>query len=369
MKKVVFIMCAMLVFATGNVSSQGHNYRHAFTKTFFHQHFNNAKLQRGEFETTQEFNKRVDTETEHRFKQAALETTVDIMGFLKNRDGNRGYWFIWESYDADRGVLIISGAMGVTMLREGVRRGDMPSRFFEPFANIPNGTMSIPPHEARLFREQGAVDIINPLDIYVKDYIIYPTKVTFILRADTTKQYIAYFPKPNGATDIVFRGRELWADNPKARNLSHNYKDLVAKVLEQDSIKAEEQARIAEEQARITERWWREVVYIEAWARRMNDAVLNNRTLVLKAPDGDIRFEIGKPFPNLYTEYKINGETVRFRSAGGFIECGIGNTWELRWSVKGRKNVIRNSEWNSRGNRNFTTSPPDFIGFGIFDVE
>jgi hypothetical protein len=41
--------------------------------------------------------------------------------------------------------------------------------------------------------------------------------------------------------DIVFKGKYLWSDNPKAVNLVYKYEDLVKGILKQ-----EEQAKVAE---------------------------------------------------------------------------------------------------------------------------
>jgi len=192
---------------------------------------------KGEFETTSDYNKRINDSTAHYLKECAFRKTKEIVESVLNKQR-----FEFGGYNADKGIYTVKAGF--------VGRGNIVM-LGDP--NMIEGIMPISPQEAKELVNNYYISI-DPADVFLSEYYLYPSKISVINKTDTTKKYTATFPKPSGATDIVFRGSELWASNPKAANLVYYYKEIVAeqrRIAEQQQAELQRLAAIAAEQKRL----------------------------------------------------------------------------------------------------------------------
>jgi len=332
-------------------------------------YFSEKEPQKREFETTDAYNKRLNDSTDYYLKQYALKETELFIEYI-----NRNTLFDLGSYDADKGFYKVEAGFGK---KGNLFGGDGVS-----------GIMAVKPEEAQELKQGGYTFKASPTDVYVKEYFLYPSKIMVVSKTDNDKRYIANFPIPAGSSDIVFRGSEVWVDNPKAKNLVYNYKDLAVEVLEKRKQERAEQERIAEEKRleqdriarekfvqdsiRIEEETAREKEKIriaeevrkqkQEWAKRV--APIDN-LLILKSPKGDIRFEVGKPFPYdkvVGKEFIIQGKTVSFKY----------NRGDKRWEVSIDSDIVVEFDGKEKGKIKKIVHyyrVKDYLGYGIFDVK
>ncbi|MCL1947827.1 MAG: hypothetical protein FWF51_11875, partial [Chitinivibrionia bacterium] len=349
---------------------------------------------KGEFESTNEYNERLNAfydRTAYYLEEYALKETKSILEILV-KDSK----FILDSYNADKGVYAV-----YAIIDGGCRDLDINAfgYDFDCSNNITivgdtvKSTISISPQEAQLLKTGGSTFNISPTDIYWKDYLVYPSKITVTSKADTTKKYVVNFPKPTGASDILFKGSELWANNPKAKNLVYNFKDLAAELsakqeqqrAEQERIAEEkrleeeriaEEKRLQEEQERIAEKQRaekeraeeQEQKNMEEWAKRVSIY----SALILKLPSGDIRFEIGKPFPFevIDKSFEIQGKTVYFTKSGKSVYVKINDIYNVVVIYLKAKQNIREINYFWSYNAPFSRLiVKDYLGYGVFDFE
>ncbi|MCL1946212.1 MAG: hypothetical protein FWF51_03540 [Chitinivibrionia bacterium] len=197
-----------------------------------------------------------------------------------------------------------------------------------------------------------------------------PTKITITSIADTSKKYTISFQSQDikERTDIVFRGKDLWENNPKAANLEYSYKDLAGEVLPKLQREQAERERIAKEKQE-------EERQKEEWAKRVESI---NNLLILKSPKGDIRFEVGKPFPYdkvVGEKFIIRGKTVSFeyyhrKKCWELIVDRERRVVDFYGKEKGK--IIKISHYSfysyeARTERKAITK--GYLGYGIFDVK
>ena len=206
----------------------GNRYFYSSMNSNAQKHFSQKAPQKGEFETTDAFNKRLNAfydSAAYYLKEYVLKETEFVLKILVE-DGR----FNLDGYNADKGFYTVNAIISRKDIGDTVK-----------------GIMYIPPQEAQELKQKGYSFKISPTDVYLKEYLLYPSKITVTGKADTTKKYIANFTKLNGASDIVFNGIELWKDNPKAKSLVYNYKDLAIEVLARQEEERAEQERIRRE--------------------------------------------------------------------------------------------------------------------------
>jgi len=343
------------------------------------EYFSERAPVRGQFETTDEFKKRVDA-----FYKDSTGIHIDnIINWALGRivDQVQETWLEeldLKNYNADQATWRVRGAVPG---KRASGRGAFNIGVWTEYA-----VMKILPQEARVLSERGYFTRFDPADVYHVDYVMFPTKMTIISKADTTKQYVVNFPRRKDAQEIVFRTRELWPDNPllkilPEKYLTVNYKDvagmfLVAKQEEaagqariaaeqrriQDSIAAIQRAERAE-QARIQARMQEFEQMREEWYERIERA--KGWDLLFRTADGKIvKFQERKPFPIPEGTYEIYGKKVTFKKKGRDIVCSINGIDVYAWVV-GSGNKVSSRYYNLNYNGNYLF----ILGFGIFDVD
>jgi hypothetical protein len=198
---------------------------------------------KGQFESTEDFNKRLSAHQDSakfyfdKFVSNSVEKILtQLNGTSKDRDGNfTPNVFVnldVKNYNADKGTWAVVGSIksvrGRSFDYDGARGTD-PAE------------LKISGQEAQSLSKGYSLSF-DQADIYMLDYVVYPTKLTLVNNADG-KRYIVDFPRKQDGQDIVFNGSELWKDNPKAKTLTVNYKDaLVARNQQREEQR--EQAKI-----------------------------------------------------------------------------------------------------------------------------
>jgi hypothetical protein len=157
----------------------------------------NKSSPKGEFETTEQYNKRLEEEerkfndsSEARFLKAITSTAISIRAKVKDLP------IIFEKYDADEGIYtVLSDITGIKH----------------------TGQIKVSPKEAKELKEADDLDIsVNPSDVYVVNHDLYIAKMEI---SHGNKKYIAEFPKLDNMQEIVFRGSELWKENPVVKDI------------------------------------------------------------------------------------------------------------------------------------------------------
>jgi uncharacterized protein (TIGR02145 family) len=174
----------------------------------YNEHKNIAK---GEFESTADFNKRkaeLDKElkdsTEVYFNNS-LNSIVDAI------ESNNKFDFDFVKYDADKQIAEIA--------------------FMKDSLKI-SGKVKVPPEDAKNLKEniKDFSTKYENLDLRNVDYTLIPVKMS--IHGANGDEYKVDFALPKNAKEIVFKGSELWKDNPYAKNLSVS----LAKAIEEYPI-------------------------------------------------------------------------------------------------------------------------------------
>ncbi|MCL2844979.1 MAG: hypothetical protein FWE23_05965 [Chitinivibrionia bacterium] len=258
--------------------------------------------QRGEFETTEAFNERLSNfyrdSTEHYFRKWALLATDTIVkesfniGEATDENGNvvpviniDGLRFWLGNYNADKGVFAVNWGWAGRNTRQAAN------------AAPTTATVSVPPAEAQALRQNGHFLSINPADVWVKEYFLYPARITVVNKTDTTKRFDINFPRPQGATELSFSGSALWKDNSSARSLVHNFGDLAREISDKREKEKAEKAKMAMEK-------------VELWIEKFpkNDI---RRLTIYRGGFGDLNLAVGKE-GWLSTGIEVNFD-VKFR--------------------------------------------------------
>jgi uncharacterized protein YdhG (YjbR/CyaY superfamily) len=130
--------------------------------------------------------------------------------------------------------------------------------------------------------------------------------------------------------DIVFRGRYLWTDNPRAANLELNYRDLVKERQEE----------------------------IENWKRRITAENLQN--LTIETSRGRVKIEVGKPLDLGEFRDTVSGRVNQLAlSTRGWRDFSINRSQVFSFSTN-RRGVVTEIRVVNADHR---------LGFEIFDTE
>ncbi|MCL1947683.1 MAG: hypothetical protein FWF51_11155 [Chitinivibrionia bacterium] len=290
-------------------------------------------LVKGEYETTADFNKREsETKAKHEqylkdssktiFESVAINAYKDIVTFL---DSN--VKIVFGAYDADKGELNLS-------VNISKYNGD----------NIP-ATMKIAPAVAQELKASN--NIRHTYDYFFVSGYNFQFKNFKIGIKGKNEMYDVLLPRCDNITDnSAFRGSQLWEDNPYAKDLILTYKELTQLYKKSAGDETKK---------------------IEEWKKRIN--VANEKsTIIFKSPDGDIKFEIGKPAPKYEETYNIQGKDVYFMTIDfgeyPFISCRMGGLNDLlNWSI---------SETGTVKSVSMTVINKERLlekGYGIFDIQ
>ena len=107
--------------------------------------------------------------------------------------------------------------------------------------------------DAQTLKERGFLFIVEPtVHIGFDNKRLYPTQISIASKQDQNKKYTAFFNRPN-ARDIIFKGIELWKDNPRAKDLSYSYEDLIDEILERRKKENAAREKRQEEERRAAE--------------------------------------------------------------------------------------------------------------------
>jgi hypothetical protein len=347
------------------------------------EHFSKLAPVKDQFESTVDFSKRLNAHQDsakYYFDQFAISSVKKILAQANNA------WLEAldiNNYDADKGTWAMRGSVA------SIRRN--PRENFNSGSWTDKVELKISPQEARSLSENGRSLFFQPTNIYMVDYVIYPTVMTFTNRADATKRYVLNFPRKQGGQDIVFRGSELWADNPKARNLVVNFNDVAGEIYADMQREVAEQQRQAAEQQRIQaeqQRMEAEQQQVrqeqQQWARRMTS--VHPSSWVLRTADNQIiQFVMKQLFPVPNGIYEIQGKKVAFKRytaqesqersmsrnmhAVAYITDQNGKEHRVYAWALARNGTITNKWYGARFNSSAMTNPQlGFLGFGIFDT-
>ncbi|MDR0517073.1 MAG: fibrobacter succinogenes major paralogous domain-containing protein [Fibromonadaceae bacterium] len=186
---------------------------------------------KGDFESTADFNKRksdidkkLKDSTASYFKNS-LNSVVDAIA----EDYKNGFNFRLIKYDADRQMYDVT-----------FTKGDLSI----------NGKVKMPPEVAKNLREELEHGIktfsfkYENVDLRVVDYTLIPINMNIYDDANRVAYKIT-FTLPKNAKEIIFRGSELWKDNPYAKNLSVS----LAEAIKIYPLVKEAEKKAAEERA------------------------------------------------------------------------------------------------------------------------
>ena len=108
--------------------------------------------------------------------------------------------------------------------------------------------MTISLQEASFLKQMGYSFIIEPIiNIGIENKRLYPTKISIVSKINPEKKYAVLFNRSD-TREIVFKGSELWFENPNLATLSFAYKDLIEEILEQrKTVRIAKEKRLQEE--------------------------------------------------------------------------------------------------------------------------
>jgi len=187
-------------------------------------YFQRTLPQRGEFESTQDFNNRLNTffndSTEYLFRKFALMVVDRIVGQTGRITARLG------NYDADAETFsLVVGIEGVTLALPQIGQAHISGTYHTV-------SVAVPRSEAQGLRGDGFTVSMNLADVGIlrnersNTTSLFPKALTLINR-NRTGEYPVNVPLPANSMDIVFRGNILWANNPQAKNVELRYADLV----------------------------------------------------------------------------------------------------------------------------------------------
>lgn len=311
----------------------------------------NNKYEKGKFESTEAFKNRLKDSSDYYFKKFCLWITNDIVSVVSEISTppsireNMSFVEIGE-YDADAGVFPVIFKIGKLWgdLRGQISSYSVNGKIISVFKCL----ISVAPAEAQSLEKNGYTAYINPADLRLdRDSRLYPTKITIVNKADTSKKYSADVEVADSSSsrftaDIVFRGKYLWKDNANAAELEYRYSDFV------EQLQQEEQE----------------------WIQRNN--VPDIQKLVFQRHDGKDVFEIGKPFYHKYKWYILQNKRILFdevkNQKNQTVGCYIQNP------VKGyiHENLIKVCSFSLGKNsviEKINVIDKGGLGAGIFDVD
>jgi uncharacterized protein (TIGR02145 family) len=179
---------------------------------------------KGDFESTADFNKRkveldknLKDSTEFYFNRA-------LCSIIDGIESHTRFNFDQTKYDADKQIL------DVVFSRDGLNIG---------------GKVKMPPEIARNLKEDLSQFSFKyeTTDLRNINYALIPTKMS--IYTANGDEYKVNFDLPKTAKEIVFKGSELWKDNPYAKNLSVSLMEAIKiypLVKEAEKKAAEERA-------------------------------------------------------------------------------------------------------------------------------
>ena len=299
---------------------------------FANNHFRQIMQNKSEFITTESF---YNDSTEIVFRRFILNELLPLIVFsgLDSIDIGR--------YNADAQVFNVRP----TVIGFRVPIGYDINHFIRTHSASHNlarfATLRVSPSEAQSL-VQGGYTYEFSRERYVftrnnhSNSFIFPTQVTIISKADPTKRYVVNFERPSEydgwgnkvtGNNIIFSGRYLWRDNPRAANLEYSISELLAPIEKE-----------------------------LAWAERVSAS--NVRRLVLRLDEGEFVFQVGQRLPRIKMgkNYTAKGQIVRFARDQSAIF--INGVRIARISMYGSRIRRFDIEWDYR-----------FLGYGIFDVE
>jgi uncharacterized protein (TIGR02145 family) len=180
-----------------------------------------SKSVKEEFETTEQYNQRLKDE-EQKFRDNSetrfLEAINSVVDVIQKNIGI--FHIVFEKYDADKGIYTV------------VSDSTMENKHI--------GQIKVSPEEAKFLRENSKklkfnIDLAN---VYSVNYGLYITKMEILC---DNKTYSVEFPEIKNMKEIVFRGSELWKENPAVKNTSKSFSEIAIKAKEQEA--AEKKAR------------------------------------------------------------------------------------------------------------------------------
>ncbi|MDR0516570.1 MAG: hypothetical protein LBH25_05940 [Fibromonadaceae bacterium] len=185
-------------------------------------------ITKGEFESTADFNKR-KAEIDKNLKDSTELYFNDALYFIvADIEDNNEFIFDFVKYDADKQISEIE---------------------FRKYKISISGKVKMPPEIAKNLRDdksQFSIKYENT-DLRSVDYALVPIKISIYDASGS--EYKVPLDIPKNAKEIVFKGSELWKDNPYAKNISIS----LAKAIERYAP-VKEAARIAAAEAEEAER-------------------------------------------------------------------------------------------------------------------
>jgi len=183
---------------------------------------------KGEFETTEQYNQRLKEDerlfnenSEENFLKAIAPTVEYIQTSIDS------FPLILEKYNADKGIYTVVSNT-------------------DKWKNKHAGQFKISTDEAMQLRNARDLKIhIDPSDVYFSGHNLSVAKAEILLG---DKKYTVEFPKAKNAQDTLFRGSELWEDNPAAKNFAFTFIKAKAAV-EVMAKQEEEKAAVAKAKA------------------------------------------------------------------------------------------------------------------------
>ena len=292
---------------------------------------------RGEFETTSEHNQRLKDSSEVIFKRVAFRTYQRFADDLRfNNDCRRIRHRVsvvnFGRYNADKEelVVIFNGDSGTIIVSPSV------AQELRAETNNSSGANLVYTYDHFFFHDRRPV--FRNFRIGIKG------------RNEMYKVSFSSDPRISDDSVFAFRGSELWADNPYVENLVITFKEL-GEMFRED-----------------TERR-------DAWANKIRRNINEKSTLVLKLPDRDIKFEVGKPFPVRSGHYVLQDKEILFKCTYSthcrevfysqlardcFADYREGFVRLIQWQTKGKNSIIRQ----------FSLTESFFdLGYGIWDIE
>jgi len=183
-----------------------------------------VNITKGEFESTADFNKRkgeldknIKDSTEFYFN-SALCSIIDVI------ESHNRFNFERTKYDADKQIL------DVVFSRNGLNIG---------------GKVKMPPEIAKNLKEDMSQFSFKyeTTDLRNINYVLIPIKLS--IYSANGDEYKVNFDIPKTAKEIVFKGTELWKDNPYAKNLNVS----LAEAIKRYPLVKEAEKKAAEERA------------------------------------------------------------------------------------------------------------------------
>jgi uncharacterized protein (TIGR02145 family) len=192
---------------------------------------NSKNLAKGEFESTGDFNKR-KAQAENEFLESIKNNSENIFSqelmnvmdrIIIETAGNMKDILSNSIYDADKQIYELS---------------------LKIYGNEYKGRVKMPPEIAKKFKENLGSFSYEHYDFVSADYSIIPKKMR-IYDTATKEHYEVEIAVPKNAKEIVFKGSELWLNNPYAKNISKSFSEIAKKVKE----KQEAEEKAAQEEA------------------------------------------------------------------------------------------------------------------------